>query len=366
MVVLFTKKSLAIGGVIAVIAVLFFAFGRKRTEYVVVDRTPENAALQISTALPAMSADAASSIEASASSAPVNPLTGERCNNALRRPVAVMFSGDTVARPLSGIGEADMVFEMPVITGSITRFMGVFICRDPIEMGSVRSARHDFIPLARSLDALYAHWGGSHFALDLLKKGSIDNIDAITNPVNAYWRKEGAVAPHNGFTSMSRLLKAARFLQYRLEGRAPAYPHVESVTSAAHIARGILEVGYPGEFRVRYEYDPATRFYTRIRGGITERDKNSGQALQVRNIAVMRAVSRQIERDYNDVVLEGNGDVSVYRGGEEVNGTWHKDSKDDASKLIFMDKDGNEIPFLPGNIWVHIAEPYTNSAWQAE
>src|SRR3989338_161616 len=265
MVVLFTKKSLAIGGVIAVIAVLFFAFGRKRTEYVVVDRTPENAALQISTALPAMSADAASSIEASALSAPVNPLTGERCNNALRRPVAVMFSGDTVARPLSGIGEADMVFEMPVITGSITRFMGVFICRDPIEMGSVRSARHDFIPLARSLDALYAHWGGSHFALDLLKKGSIDNIDAITNPVNAYWRKEGAVAPHNGFTSMSRLLKAARFLQYRLEGRAPLYPHTESVTRIANIAKGSLEVGYPGEFRVRYEYDSATQLYMRIR-----------------------------------------------------------------------------------------------------
>src|SRR3989338_9202798 len=256
MIVVFSKKTLGIAGVIAAIAVLFFVFGRKRTEYVVIERTPANTASQTPAILPTMLAESASSTEFSASSVLTNPLTAEPCNNALRRPIAVMLSGDTIARPLSGIAEADMVFEMPVITGSITRFMAVFVCRDPIEIGSVRSARHNYIPLAKSLDAIYAHWGGSHFALDLLKRHAIDNIDALTNPTNAYWRKEGALAPHNGFTSMSRLLRAARFLQYRLDGHAPIYPHIASVTSTTAITKGSLEVGYPGEFRVRYEYDP--------------------------------------------------------------------------------------------------------------
>jgi hypothetical protein len=78
----------------------------------------------------------------------ISPITGEKCENYNQRPIAVMLAEDPITRPLSGIGAADMVIEMPVITGSITRMMAIYQCELPEEIGSVRSARHDFIPLA--------------------------------------------------------------------------------------------------------------------------------------------------------------------------------------------------------------------------
>ena len=69
--------------------------------------------------------------------------------------------------------------------------------------------------LALGLDAIYAHWGGSHFAYDKLDKGIINNIDAMKDWYGAYYRKSNILAPHNGFTSMEKLLSAIKKSKYR-------------------------------------------------------------------------------------------------------------------------------------------------------
>ncbi len=292
-----------------------------------------------------------------------SPLTGVPCQNAEQRPLAVMLSGDAVVRPLSGITEADLVFEMPVITGSINRLMTVYICQSPKEIGSIRSSRHDFITLAQGLDAIYAHWGGSHFALDKLNNGAMDNLDALKNPFDAFWRKEGIAAPHNGFSSEEGLMNAAEKLGYRLENRFEGYPHLENFTPATSTSKTLL-VAYPGEFQVKYQYNPETNTYLRWRGGSKEIDKNTKIQVAAKNVVVMRAFSRQIEGQYNDVQIEGQGEAKVYRNGEEIKGIWKKDAKDQASKLYFFDAVGQEIKFVPGQIWVEIAEPTTAVIWQ--
>src|SRR3989338_830048 len=161
---------------------------------------------------------------------PKSPISGLACANGERRPMAVMLAGDSVTRPLSGLSEADLVFNMPVITNSMTRFMAVYICNSPKEIGSVRSSRDDFIPLARGLDAIFAHWGGSHFALDELTKGVVDNIDALANPFSAYFRKSGIASPHNGFTSGTRLYGAAEKMGYRQKENFSGYLHLAEST----------------------------------------------------------------------------------------------------------------------------------------
>ena len=106
-------------------------------------------------------------------------ISGIQCENANRRPISIMLAADPETRPLSGISEADMVFEMPVTPNDITRFMAVFQCQNPAEIGSVRSARSDFIPLASGLGSIYAHWGGEKEALQKLNGHTIDNIYSI-------------------------------------------------------------------------------------------------------------------------------------------------------------------------------------------
>lgn len=133
---------------------------------------------------------------------PRSLITELDCPSTEVRPIAVMLASDPEARPLSGISQADMVFEMPVDPTGITRFMAVFQCEKPKEIGSIRSARNDFIPLAASLGTIFAHWGGEHDALEKLDNHILDNIDALKYEGETFYRKAGTRPPHNGFTNM--------------------------------------------------------------------------------------------------------------------------------------------------------------------
>jgi hypothetical protein len=298
-------------------------------------------------------------------SGPKSPISGLACENGERRPIAVMLGGDTVARPLSGIAEADLVFEMQVIEGSITRLMAVFVCAAPGQIGAVRSARHDFIPLATGLDAIYAHWGGSSFALDKLKTGIADNIDALPNPYSAFYRQSGIAAPHNGFTSISRLLGAAGKLNYRIVGEFAGYPHLsEAEVSDRGQEKKILRISYAPPFNIGYEYSPEKNSYLRYRGGTKEIDKNTGNQVEAKNVVIMRAISRPLEGQYNDVQVEGEGASEYYLNGRAKNGTWKKDKSEANSKLFFYDEKGQEIKFVPGSIWIEIADPGIAVTWE--
>ncbi|MBI4709307.1 MAG: DUF3048 domain-containing protein [Candidatus Portnoybacteria bacterium] len=295
---------------------------------------------------------------------PKSPISGLACENANRRPLAIMLSSDAEARPLAGISQADLVFEMPVVEGGITRLMAVFVCNSPEKIGSVRSARHDFIPLALGLDAIYAHWGGSHFALEKLKTGIMDNIDALPNPYNAFYRQSGIAAPHNGFTSAKRLLDTAGKLGYQLTSELVGYQHLlKSEIASQEKEKKILKIKYPGAFGVSYQYDPETNSYFRFRNNLKEIDKNNNSQVEAKNIVIMRAQSRQLEDQYNDVQIEGNGDAEFYLNGQVIKGRWEKDSKSQKSKLFFYDEQDQEIKFVPGQIWVQIADPTQEVAY---
>ena len=284
----------------------------------------------------------------------ISPITGLECKNYNSRPFAVMLASDPITRPLSGIAQADLVVEMPVVTNSITRLMAVFNCEEPEEIGSIRSSRHDFIPLAIGLDAIYAHWGGSHFALDELDSGVIDNINALNNPYNAYYRKTAILPPHNGFTSYSRLLNSSKKLGYRLINKFKGYPHLEKIDNNI---KGSLSIGFIGKYKVYWEYNGDT--YLRWRGGEKEIDKNGYKQVQASVIVIIKAESRQIEEQYNDVDLDEQGALIVYQNGKEIKGYWKNDSR-----LLFLDNNEKEIEFVPGKIWIEIVEPYYEIKWE--
>lgn len=294
-----------------------------------------------------------------------SPLSGLNCQNYQRRPLAVILASDPVARPLSGLSQADLVIEMPVITGSITRMMAFYLCQSLEEIGSLRSARHDFVPLAQGFDAILVHWGGSHFILDQLDAGVIDNIDALKNPYNAFYQKKTIPQPHNGFTSTERLINSAQKLGYRLANQFDGYPHVEEIVDLERTSR-ILKIGYSYPYNVSYQYDPISNSYLRYRANLREIDRANNQQIEAKNIVVMRVFSKQIEGPYyNDLDLEGSGQCEVYQNGRVIPCLWHKSEQNPKSKLKFLDKDTNkEIPFVPGQIWIEIVEPNQIVTWE--
>ena len=266
--------------------------------------------------------------------------------------------------------------EMPVITASITRLMGVFVCNDPEEVGSIRSSRHDFIALARGWDAIFTHWGGSHFAGDVLNKMTTDNLDLNGSfghkAPQCGFRKAGIPAPDNGFIKFSRALECAGEQGYRMENKFAGYPHQEEAPLEERPSGGNLRVGFAGPYAVNYEYDRASNSYLRLWNKVEDKDANNGKRIAPKNIAVLIASSEQIEGQYNNVQIGDpqfdsvdEGDAYYYFNGREYKGRWKKDKSKWESKLYMYDENGEEIKFVPGQLWIEVLEPGQALKWRS-
>lgn len=282
-------------------------------------------------------------------------ITDTDCPDSNSRPVAVMLASDPETRPLSGISQADIVFEMPVDPTGITRFMAVFQCEKPKEIGSVRSARNDFIPLVAGMKAVFAHWGGEQDALGKLDGGIVDNIDALKYEGDIFYRKSGIRPPHNGFTNLDLLTKTAQKLKYDLNNNFSGYPHQkeEPKKNLSNLTDQV-NVNYSGRYAVSWTYDSETNSYRRFRGGSAEVDRDNGQVVRAGVVVVMKTTSKFLREQYISVDVAGSGTVQVYQNGTVVSGKWSKDSSQLDSKLYFYDDFGNEIKFAQGKIWIEI------------
>ncbi len=319
---------------------------------------------------------------------PVSPITGVSCDNWNRRPLAVMQPGDVTARPAAGFSEADMVIEMPVITASITRLMAIYVCNTPKEVGSMRSSRHDFIHLAKGLDAIFAPWGRSEshsgedpvgLAQGILNRNEIENINcnqdagksATLCSKNPCFRKEGiARGVDSGYARPADFFQCAEEFGYRLENNFSGYPHQEDAPMDQRGNGGHLRVAFAGPYSAEYDYDKSSNSYKRIWGNVVDTDRNNGQRIAPKNVVVLIARSDQIEGQYNNVQLgdpwydtTDSGEAHYYMNGQEYRGTWKKDKSKIDSKLFFYDESGKEVKFVPGQIWVEILEPGQALRW---
>ena len=307
----------------------------------------------------------------------VSPISGLACENWNRRPIAVMQPSDEPARPAAGFSDADMVIEMPVITASITRLMGVYICGNPEEIGSMRSSRHDFIHLAKGLDAIYVNWGGSSYAKEKLNEGVIENIncndDGGKSGSKCCFRKEGmSRGVDSGYAKFEKLLECSKEFGYRMESKFAGYPHQADTPENERPEGGNLRIGFAGVYGVNYEYDKKSNSYLRFWGGVEDYDRNNKKRHAPKNVVVVLAVSEQIVegKQYNNVQLGDpwydtidSGDAYFYMNGKEIKGTWKKNKSKIDSKLTFLDNNGNEIKFVPGQIWVEVLEPGQGLKW---
>lgn len=344
---------------------------------------------------------------------PVSPITGVSCENWNRRLIAVMQPSDMDARPAAGFSEADMVIEMPAYTASNTRLMGIYGCNLPKEIAAIRSGRHDNIHLAKGLDTIYVHWGYSIFAENLLAKKIIDNINCMSgkycdrSPELLEKFNKGIMVngrkvryEDTGRLTSENALKILEESGYRQENNFSGYPHQEESTLEQRPSGGHLRVAFAKPFDVEYDYDKTSNSYLRTWGEKVDVDRNTGERIAPKNVVVMMARSEQItiSQDYVNKGLQDpwaevpeikktgaesissrynnlqigdpwydetdSGEAFYYINGQETRGTWKKDRSKIDSKLFFYDNSGQEIKFVPGQIWVEILEPGQALRWE--
>ncbi len=293
-------------------------------------------------------------------------LSGMPCEHPNRRALGVMLAGDPINRPMSGFSKADMVFELPVLVSDVTRLTAVYQCGEPTDIGSVRSVRHDYLFLLEGVDGIMGHWGGSYHALNRIAAGEFQTISALANPHNAFFRKNHLPAPYNGFTTYERLWGALEKLGYRTTTNFKGYEFKDDVASAERPAGGTLSIGWPGQFRVSYEYNPATNRYDRYWAGVKQVDAEDSKQVAPSVVAVMRATNQYADGPggYNDMAIEGKGELAVYQDGKEIKGTWVKNELDKKDPVHFFNAQGEPITFTRGQVWVTAVEPDISVTWQ--
>ncbi len=254
------KKILIMASIIIIIIIIIIGFFRK-------DRTP----MEI---IP-LEKDVLSELVPYSTPENASKITGLACENYQKRPFAVMYSGDAVAREwFSNLSQADFVLEMPhrAVHGD-PRLMGVFQCNTPEVVGPMRSGRVDNISVAGSLDAIFVPWGGSSIAKGILKKGLIDHIDCNgevapsgLDGVTCFRRTD--ISANNMIKASSNIAKLVVLAEksgYRQETILKGYLHQGDLPLESRPEAGELKINFgTSNINVEYLYDNTTNSYLRF------------------------------------------------------------------------------------------------------
>ncbi|MDN4594650.1 DUF3048 domain-containing protein [Polycladomyces subterraneus] len=277
------------------------------------------------------------------------PLTGLPTKNRDPMILMVMINNHHQARPQTGLGRADWVYEI-LAEGEITRFAAFYHSETSGVVGPVRSVREYYLDLAKGLHAVVAHAGGATNAMETIKQEGLHHLDGIHEDSRYFWRVGFRKPPHNLYTDLSKLVQGARSKGYHT---APLHL---PLTFSAH---GATDSGKPAEqihivyhrlYSCGYAYDSGQQAYVRFTQGEKQVDRESGQPLTMQNVLVIRAKHHIFDSaGHREVDLSGSGDGYLFQKGKAIPIRW-----ENRSGVIVPTVHGKIVSLVPGKTWVNV------------
>ena len=283
-----------------------------------------------------------------------------------RRPVAIMLNNLEAAQPMSGISRADVVYEY-VVEGAITRLMGLFENYDDMDkIGSVRSCREYFVYTALEFDAIYMHSGQAAYAVDLLGRDYVDNLNGLGEAGDTcFYRTTDRQAPHNVYTSAKGIEAGIKKLGYRedhldsYQGKFKFCDLDKEVTNEGGTPATHIEPKY----RINkpwFDYNEATGKYDRYQYDGPQIDELTGEQISFDNVIIQYNKWIQLdEKDYLAFDCHTGGYIQYFTKGRMITGIWKRDINEenyDLSAIRYYDLDGNEIEINNGKTFVCVVQ----------
>jgi hypothetical protein len=270
-------------------------------------------------------------------------------------PLAVMVENAPDARPQSGLGSADIIFEA-MAEGGISRFMAVYVDGDAAVVGPVRSARHYFVNLAAELGASVVHVGASPLGYVSITWYGLQSLDE-TFAQPGFWRSRARFAPHNAYTSVQGARAALDSRGPLPNGSWAGFSFKDPARAYQGPPTAAVALDYqPWGYHVEYRYDAASNRYARFMEGAPHVDAESHVQLQAANVVVLSVNAWVIDAAGRlDMAQVGNGPAVFFEDGVAIDGSWSKATTGAATQ--FQDRSGNSVHFNPGPIWVQLIAP---------
>lgn len=268
------------------------------------------------------------------------------------RVIAVMLDNHPDARYQAGLKDADLVFEMPV-EGSFTRYMALFQSSYPDVVGSVRSAREQFLDRLLEFDAVYMHFGGSEPADKRIASQGYETVDGMVIG-SQYWRNNdtGKVAPHNAYTNLVKAQDYVKKMGWHEDAQFENYYFNKTAKKPGGEKAHEVIIDINSSNQTSYVFLPEKNVYERYKNRDKDLDENTQSPIEVSNIIVQNAKYYVYAATWQKVeqITEGTGYyISM---GEMVPITWKKTSAESLTR--YFTEDGKELILNPGQTWIQI------------
>lgn len=272
------------------------------------------------------------------------------------RPYAVMINCHNGALPQAGLDKAYIVYEL-MVEGGITRMMALFKDKDIDKIGSVRSARIQYLDYVYEHDAIYVHAGGAEDALNRIASEKIADI----NPDGVYGFRDTSLDrawEHKLFTSTNLLKGASTTKNFRTttdSGNLLKYSAEELKLSkySSVVKADSISIRYSSYRTSNYKYDAANKAYLRYMNNTQNIDLVTGKPYTVKNIIAYAVPYINYAYSYQKIDNVGSGEGYYITDGYALPITWTKNSHN--SKTIYKVKEtGEELVVNDGNTYIQI------------
>ena len=268
----------------------------------------------------------------------INPLTGIRdMTTDLNRPVGFVVTDESAKVTQLHLESADFYFEAET-EGGIPRILAVYSSLDriPDTIGPVRSARTHFVKMAKAMDMIYCHIGGSQGGKDTIKELGVADLgneyeinDILKNSSNVSWNR-------SAFTA-KKVLSAVKSKGYRTSTTVKSpYAFGEKTGS---MPATTVDVQISESFDMAFTYDAASGLYQKHRNALSTpiHTTYTGGTVEARNVIVMydhRFVDPNDAKRYDFDLESGSGILAS--GGTSREIRWVRND----SGLHYYESDG--------------------------
>ena len=290
----------------------------------------------------------------------IYPYTGkETTEDVTKRPVAVMVSNQTQARPQSGLSKADIVFEM-LTEGNVTRFMAIYQSMEPDVVGPVRSAREYFFDLADNYEAVYIYQGAANFINDLIKEKDIDHLEGAQydDDGHLFVREPFRKTPHNSYLQFNAVYDVIEEEGYEHQLDIPPLPFLDKGEEVEGEEANYIKIDYyGGNPIVEYEYDETIDKYVRYNDGEQTIELESEKPIEFDNLFIVEADHEVIDDELRRAIdIHSGGNAYLFQQGKMQHVQW-----ENQDGQIVPVKDGEVVPFVPGQTWINFVQTVPES-----
>lgn len=286
------------------------------------------------------------------------------------RPYAIVVNNTDVAvKVQEGLNDAYLVYEIPT-EGNTSRLLALYKeAKEDLVVGTIRSARHNFVDFALESDAIFCCFGWSHYAEDDLKSGSIDYLQGLYGAPFYRNNPENLASEHTAYTNFSKLKEAVKSKKYRTTSDNFTLLNYNvsdvdlSQISETKVANSIT-IPYGSAPQIAsFKYDEESKMYVRYENGVKCVDHKTKEAVTTKNIITYKVDYTKCDDNYYwDLDTIGSGEGYYITNGYALQINWKKDSRSSKTKYTYkkgtilngQDVGGQEISVSDGRTWIEI------------